>query len=156
MRFALAPPAAHRPPRSCPDWVPNIGSLMSVNAIADQHLALLEPRYTNLLLNCPPNRDGLLDAAIVNRLAEDGGGLEPEPEPRAIADAATHHRAPLHAGFRQRDERNGGKRHQWCERQDDTHVLDDVGLAAAVGDAGSRSGATGRRRAVRAASSVEK
>src|SRR3954451_4801308 len=45
---------------------------MSVSAIVDQHLALLEPRYTNFLLNCPPNRDGLLDAAIVTRLGEVG------------------------------------------------------------------------------------
>ena len=38
---------------------------MTVTAIVDQHLLLLEPRYTNFTLNCPPNRDGLMDAAIV-------------------------------------------------------------------------------------------
>ena len=45
---------------------------MSVTAIVDQHLRVLEPRWTNFLLNCPPNRQGLLDAAIVTRLGEVG------------------------------------------------------------------------------------
>jgi pyruvate formate lyase activating enzyme len=45
-------------------WAPNIGSLMSVTAIVDQHLRVLEPRWTNFLLNCPPNRQGLLDAVV--------------------------------------------------------------------------------------------
>jgi len=53
-------------------WAPNIGGLMSVTAIVDQHLKVLEPRWTNFLLNCPPNRQGLLDAAIVTRLGEVG------------------------------------------------------------------------------------
>jgi alpha-L-fucosidase len=53
-------------------WAPNIGGLMSVTAIVDQHLRVLEPRWTNFLLNCPPNRQGLLDAAIVTRLGEVG------------------------------------------------------------------------------------
>jgi alpha-L-fucosidase len=58
-------------------WAPNIGSLMSVTAIVSQHLALLEPRYTNFILNCPPNRDGLLDAAIVTRLHDVGAAWSP-------------------------------------------------------------------------------
>jgi alpha-L-fucosidase len=53
-------------------WAPNIGGLMTVSAIVDQHLRVLEPRWTNFLLNCPPNRQGLLDAAIVTRLGEVG------------------------------------------------------------------------------------
>jgi alpha-L-fucosidase len=53
-------------------WAPNIGGLMSVSSIVDDHLKKLEPRWTNFLLNCPPNRDGLLDATIVNRLQEVG------------------------------------------------------------------------------------
>ncbi len=60
-------------------WAPNIGGLMSVQAIVDQHLRLLEPRWTNFLLNCPPNREGLLDAAIVSRLAEVGQAWSPNP-----------------------------------------------------------------------------
>jgi alpha-L-fucosidase len=58
-------------------WAPNVGSLMSVSAIVSQHLALLEPRYTNFILNCPPNRDGLLDAAMVSRLGEVGAAWSP-------------------------------------------------------------------------------
>ena len=38
---------------------------------------MLEPRWTNFLLNCPPNRDGLMDAAIVTRLAEVGAMWSP-------------------------------------------------------------------------------
>ncbi|MGC4090234.1 MAG: discoidin domain-containing protein [Polyangiaceae bacterium] len=52
---------------------------MSVSNIVEQHLKLLEPRWTNFLLNCPPNRDGLLDDAIVSRLAEVGAAWSPDP-----------------------------------------------------------------------------
>jgi alpha-L-fucosidase len=58
-------------------WSPTIGSLMTVTAIVNQHLLLLEPRYTNFTLNCPPNRDGLMDAAIVTRLGEVGAAWSP-------------------------------------------------------------------------------
>lgn len=58
-------------------WAPSIGGLMSVTNIVDEHLALLEPRWTNFLLNCPPNRQGLLDAAIVERLTEVGHAWSP-------------------------------------------------------------------------------
>jgi alpha-L-fucosidase len=58
-------------------WAPNIGGYMSVAAIVNQHLQVLEPRYTNFVLNCPPNRDGLMDAAIVTRLAEVGAAWSP-------------------------------------------------------------------------------
>ena len=53
-------------------WSPNIGGLMTVTDIVDNHLKVLEPRWTNFLLNCPPNRMGLMDAAIVMRLGEVG------------------------------------------------------------------------------------
>jgi alpha-L-fucosidase len=59
-------------------WAPNLGGLMTVTDIVDEHLALLEPRYTNFLLNCPPNREGLLDASIVERLAEVGAAWNPD------------------------------------------------------------------------------
>ncbi|MEV7979825.1 alpha-L-fucosidase [Streptomyces sp. NPDC086519] len=42
------------------------------------HLADLEPKYTSFILNCPPNRDGLLDTNIVNRLAEVGAAWSPD------------------------------------------------------------------------------
>jgi alpha-L-fucosidase len=60
-------------------WAPNVGNLLSVDAIVNQHLSLLEPRYTNFLLNCPPNRDGLLDATMVARLAAVGAAWSPNP-----------------------------------------------------------------------------
>ena len=41
------------------------------------HLADLEPKYTSFILNCPPNRDGVLDANIVNRLAAVGAAWSP-------------------------------------------------------------------------------
>jgi alpha-L-fucosidase len=59
-------------------WAPSIGGLMSVSTVVDGHLKLLEPRWTNFILNCPPNRDGLLDAAIVTRLAEVGAAWSPD------------------------------------------------------------------------------
>jgi len=58
-------------------WAPNIGGLMTVDNIVNGHLKMLEPRWTNFLLNCPPNRDGLMDAAIVTRLAEVGAAWSP-------------------------------------------------------------------------------
>ena len=51
-------------------------SLMSKVAILS-HLADLEPKYTSFILNCPPNRNGLLDTNIVNRLAEVGAAWSP-------------------------------------------------------------------------------
>ena len=53
-------------------WAPDIDDLMSVTDIASRHLSDLETKWTNFLLNCPPNRDGTLDAAIVSRLREVG------------------------------------------------------------------------------------
>jgi alpha-L-fucosidase len=58
-------------------WAPNLGGLLGVAAIVDNHLKRLEPVWTNFLLNCPPNRDGLLDAAIVTRLADVGRAWSP-------------------------------------------------------------------------------
>jgi alpha-L-fucosidase len=41
------------------------------------HLNRLEPLYTNFILNCPPNRSGVFDKAIVDRLAEIGKAWKP-------------------------------------------------------------------------------
>jgi len=46
--------------------------LMSVDNIVNRHLAILKNRNCNLLLNCAPNRDGLMDDNVVKRLAEVG------------------------------------------------------------------------------------
>jgi len=50
--------------------------LMPVDAILS-HLKDLEPKYTSFLLNCPPNRDGRLDARVVERLTEVGAAWRP-------------------------------------------------------------------------------
>ncbi|RSM65579.1 alpha-L-fucosidase [Actinoplanes sp. ATCC 53533] len=49
---------------------------MGRDAILD-HLADLEPKWTSLILNCPPNRDGRLDDNIVARLGEVGAAWQP-------------------------------------------------------------------------------
>jgi alpha-L-fucosidase len=51
--------------------------LKSVSAIVS-HLTTEQPGYCNFVLNCPPNRTGLLDAAIVNRLAAVGKAWSPD------------------------------------------------------------------------------
>jgi alpha-L-fucosidase len=58
-------------------WAPDIGSLMTVSSIVDGHLKKLEASYTNFILNCPPNRDGQLDAAIVALLGQVGSSWTP-------------------------------------------------------------------------------
>ena len=58
-------------------WGPGVKDLMTVDDIVDRHLRDLEPKWTNFLLNCPPNRDGLLDSAIVKRLHEVGAAWRP-------------------------------------------------------------------------------
>jgi len=58
-------------------WAPGIANLLSVTSVVDGHLKKLEPVWTNFLLNCPPNRDGLMDEAIVARLREVGDAWSP-------------------------------------------------------------------------------
>jgi alpha-L-fucosidase len=58
-------------------WAPGISDLMTARDIVERHLGDLEPKWTNFLLNCPPNRDGLLDPAIVARLGEVGAAYRP-------------------------------------------------------------------------------
>ncbi|WP_371664585.1 alpha-L-fucosidase [Streptomyces sp. NBC_00280] len=59
-------------------WHPSTPSegLMSKASIL-AHLSDLEPKYTSFILNCPPNRNGLLDNNVVNRLAEVGAAWSP-------------------------------------------------------------------------------
>jgi hypothetical protein len=40
----------------------------------------LEPRYTNFVLNCQPNRSGVLDEVIVNRLKQIGKNWKANPD----------------------------------------------------------------------------
>ena len=54
----------------------NIGQLKSTNDILN-HLSRLEPLYCNFVLNCPPNKTGVMDDAIVQRLREVGNSWNP-------------------------------------------------------------------------------
>jgi alpha-L-fucosidase len=58
-------------------WAPDIGGLMTVSSIVTTHLKDLEPKWTNFLLNCPPNRTGTEDAAIVTLLQQVGAAWSP-------------------------------------------------------------------------------
>ncbi|MBN1307661.1 MAG: alpha-L-fucosidase [Chitinispirillaceae bacterium] len=51
-------------------------TLMTLQNILS-HLTTLESRYCNLLLNCPPNREGTMNTDIVNRLSEVGASWSP-------------------------------------------------------------------------------
>jgi alpha-L-fucosidase len=51
--------------------------LMSVDDIVEKRLKVLNTRNCNFLLNCAPNRDGLLDENVVRRLAEVGKAWQP-------------------------------------------------------------------------------
>jgi alpha-L-fucosidase len=73
-------------------WDTDIGGLMTATDIVQNHLQILEGRWTNFLLNCPPNRDGLLDASMVAILTQVGSLWNPNLE-----------RAPLPAQGAQND-----------------------------------------------------
>jgi alpha-L-fucosidase len=59
-------------------WAPDIGGLMTVDDVVRIHLGNTEPYWTNFLLNCPPNRDGLLDDGIVALLGQVGAAWSPD------------------------------------------------------------------------------
>jgi alpha-L-fucosidase len=62
-------------------WFYNGSSnLNTLSDIVTTHLNVLEPRYCNYLLNCPPNTHGKLDAAIVSRLTEVGATWIPNAQ----------------------------------------------------------------------------
>jgi alpha-L-fucosidase len=79
-------------------WNSSAADINSLKSLADivSHLTTLEPRWCNLLLNCPPNKSGLFDAAIVTRLAEVGQNWKPNTsraalpaQPRAVEHPVT-------------------------------------------------------------------
>lgn len=51
--------------------------LMTVDDIVNRHLKIMNKRNCNFLLNCAPNRDGLMDENVVRRLAEVGEYYHP-------------------------------------------------------------------------------
>lgn len=75
-------------------WGPDLGNLMSVEDIVQRHLADLEPKWTNFLLNCPPNRDGLFDAPLVQRLREVGSTFKPNPARPPLPDQGPQNEFP--------------------------------------------------------------
>jgi alpha-L-fucosidase len=54
-----------------------LSSLKTVTYIVTDHINAMNPRYCSFLLDCPPNRQGQLDAAIVTRLTEVGAAWTP-------------------------------------------------------------------------------
>jgi alpha-L-fucosidase len=59
-------------------WDTDIGGLMTATDIVQDHLQVLEGRWTNFLLNFPPNREGLLDASMVALLTQVGSLWNPD------------------------------------------------------------------------------
>jgi len=64
------------------DWFWNSSARDSTQlktvAVITEHLTRLEKGWCNFILNCPPNRSGLMDTAIVNRLAAVGKAWKPD------------------------------------------------------------------------------
>jgi alpha-L-fucosidase len=65
-------------------WDTDIGGLMTTTDIVQNHLQVLEGRWTNFLLNVPPNRDGLIDASMVTLLTQVGSLWSPDPSRRPL------------------------------------------------------------------------
>jgi alpha-L-fucosidase len=68
---------------------------MSANDIALGHLVPLEERYTVFILNCPPNRKGLLDAKIVKRLAEAAALWKPDLNRKPLPAQGPQNELPI-------------------------------------------------------------
>lgn len=60
-------------------WNSTAADISQLKTTADivSHLTRLEPLYCNFVLNCPPNRTGVMDAAIVTRLGQVGTAWSP-------------------------------------------------------------------------------
>lgn len=60
-------------------WDSNTTDIAKLKSLDDilNHLNRLEPLYTNYVINCPPNKDGILDKAVVDRLAQVGKVWKP-------------------------------------------------------------------------------
>jgi alpha-L-fucosidase len=60
-------------------WHPSTPSnVLSADQIVDGHLKVLEPRYCDFILNCPPNPHGLLDSSVVETLRQVGERWRPD------------------------------------------------------------------------------
>ena len=72
-------------------------SPMSVKDIVDGHLKPLEERYTVFVLNCPPNRQGLLDDKIVKVITEAGGKWKPNMKRKPLPQQPPQNDLPVNA-----------------------------------------------------------
>jgi alpha-L-fucosidase len=59
------------------DWFWKDDDNITSTANILDHLTKLQPRYTNFLLNCPPNQNGVLSQGILSRLADVGKSWTP-------------------------------------------------------------------------------
>jgi alpha-L-fucosidase len=53
-------------------------SMLSVTDIVNTHLVALNKAYTTFQLDCPPNKAGMMDTALVNRLTAVGAAWSPD------------------------------------------------------------------------------
>lgn len=88
-------------------WFPSTPKCnpLSTKVIVEDHLKVLEKRYCNFILNCPINRDGLLDSNIVARLREVGQQWKPNynraplpPQAKVLTFAVTPKAATATSG----------------------------------------------------------
>jgi alpha-L-fucosidase len=76
-------------------WAPDLGGLMTAEDVVHRHLRDLEPKWTNFVLNCPPNRDGRLDPAVVALLREVGAAWTPDATRPPLPDQPPQNEQPL-------------------------------------------------------------
>jgi alpha-L-fucosidase len=68
---------------------------MGVAEIVEKHLKPLEKRYTVFILNCPPNRNGLLDEHVVRRLKEVGKVWKPDLNRKQLPKQPPQNEKPI-------------------------------------------------------------
>jgi alpha-L-fucosidase len=68
---------------------------MGLDELVNGHLIPLEKRYTVFILNCPPNRKGLLDVKITDRLAEAGKKWKPDLKRKPLPPQGPQNELPV-------------------------------------------------------------
>ncbi len=68
---------------------------MSLKDLVEGHLIPLEERYAVFILNCPPNRQGLMDGKIVTRLAEAGAKWKPNMKRKPLPAQGPQNELPV-------------------------------------------------------------
>ncbi|GAA4510186.1 hypothetical protein GCM10023191_072460 [Actinoallomurus oryzae] len=120
-------------------WHPSTPSnLLTPEQIVDGHLKVLEPRYATLILNCPPNTDGLLDDGVVTTLREVGRRWRPDrtrPPLPAQPDVPRHLVTAASATATSGDAAkavDGHSDYGWDGQADQTLWTSDAALPAAI------------------------